>query len=721
MPALAQTDPTLAESSPQSAEPAEPDEIIVTATRREERLRDVPGSISALSGEQLKAIGAQNYADYLARLPGVAFSDGTSGLSTAVIRGIGTTAGFDQGQGTTGYFINDVPLTEPGYATSVPDIDAFDVNRVEVLRGPAGTLFGSASLGGAINFIANTADVKGFHTAAEGILSGTRNAASDINYATKLMLNVPLIDDKLAVRFVYTRRKSAGYLDNIGLGKNGSNDLSTQGWRGSILYTPKSSTTITYFGLYQTNDTDDASIRYSDLGKYTRSTSVHESNRLSTQLHNLRIDQDIGFATLTATAAYVRKTNSSVSDYTLLYGSFAGNLPQSYNGLYESKTTDYELRLASPKGNTFEWLIGAMHSHVDKSLTDYLSGPNATSIVQANRVTAGQPLYDTSLFVRHDGQDAYYHGFASTKGNESAIYGEANLNFLTLMALTAGGRLFRTDSSTRTAYYGVFYGVGGALSQTYSINQTGFAPKVSLTYRNEGLMIYALGSKGFRFGSPNTIFPLAGFNTPAGTTSDSLWNYEIGTHLDLLNRKVRLDVTGYFVDWKNLQLRLLRPDGFTYGANAGAAHIYGIDATVHVRPTQALTFTSNVTYLDAKISEGSTSAGITKGQRLPTSAKWRISNALSYDLGGPLSPTLAVLHRYVSSSPGYLSQPIVFGAYNVFDARFGIHKGSYSVTAFVENIGNRDAVTFGYGNALGHNWEYIIRPRTFGLQFDWSI
>lgn len=709
--------PNTANTRIKGTAPGSNDEIYVTATRRRERVRDVAGSVSAVTGDQLQAIGAQDYADYLTRLPGVAFSNGPSGVSTAVIRGIGTTAGLDQGQGTTGYFINDIPLTEPGYATGIPDIDTFDVNRVEVLRGPAGTLFGSASLGGAINYIANTADATGMHAALEGMVGSTYNANGQLNFAGKAMINVPLIDDKLAARLVYTHRQQAGYLDNIGLGVKGSNDMTVEGWRGSLVYTPTPSTKIAYLGLYQTNDTADVNFRFGNLGKYIRSTLIPVPFNFSTQLHNLRVDQDFGFATLTASAAYVKKHDEQYDDNTPFYGFLGVTGPQTYEAVLGSKTRDFEVRLASPKSDTFDWLIGAMSEHITKSYQDYLYGPNAEAEIQASAETP----YDSSLFFTRKGQDGYYNGVSYTSGNESAIFGEANFHFARHFTLTGGGRFFRTDSQTRTDYFGIFYGVGGLLGDEFKIKDSGFAPKVSIAYRNRNVMIYALASKGFRFGSPNTIFPLAGFDTPRGTTSDSLWNYEVGTRLDLADRKISLDLTGYHVDWSNLQLRLIRPDNFTYGANAGAAKINGVDATLVLRPSTALNFTSNITYLDAKISETVPSAGIVKGQRLPSSAKWRISNSLTYRIDAPLQPTITLLHRYVSKSPGYINQPYVFRAYNVFDARAEFSKGPYSVTAFVENIGNVDAVTFGYGDYGVGLTEYIIRPRTYGVQFNWAI
>ncbi len=696
------------------------EELIVTATRREEKLRDVAGSVAALSGEQLTAAGAQEFADYLTRIPSVAFSNGPSGASTAVIRGVGTTAGLDQGQGATGYFINDIPLTEPGYATGLPDIDAFDVQRVEVLRGPAGTLFGSASLGGAINYIANTADASGLHMAMETSVGSTYHSAGDINHALKAMINVPLIDNKLAARLVYTNRTQAGYLDNVGVDERGSNDLNVEGWRLSLAYTPSERTKLTYLGLYQRNATDDFSVRLPALGDYARSTPFLAPTTFGTNLQNLRLDQDLGFATLTTSAAVVRKTDDQYDDFGIFYAFLNLSNPLIYEALLQSKTTVFEARLASPKGERFDWVFGAMKMHVTKAYDDYLYARNAQADITADAIANGLPAPDASLFTSFRGVDAVGLTKSDTSGNESAVFGEANFHFGAGLTLTAGGRLFKTDSSTRTNYDG--YANGGQLiGERFSVDDDGFAPKVSLAYRKDGLLVYGLASQGFRFGSANTIFPLAGFDTPRGTTSDSLWNYEVGTRFDLFDHRAQLDLTAFTIDWTNLQLRLTRPDGFTYAANAGAARINGAEATLTVRPVSGLLLAANIGYLDAKLTEDVPTTSLKKDQTLPSSAKWRISSSASYSFDAARRPTVTMLHRYVSEVPGYINQPFVFDAYNIFDARASIEIGDIVVAAFVENIGNKDAVTFGYGDyGLGVT-EYIVRPRTYGLQINWSL
>ncbi|KAF1716367.1 hypothetical protein CSC74_11030 [Pseudoxanthomonas yeongjuensis] len=206
------------------------DRITVTAGKREQSVREVAGSVSAVTGQQLQDIGAQSLADYIQSTPGVVFNQYQPGVSHVVVRGIASNSGNVQGQTTTGYFLNEVPLTEPGWTIVVPDIDTFDLNRVEVLRGPQGTLFGSASMGGAINYVANTADASGFDAAVEATVSQTRNA--DTGFGAKAMVNIPIKQDVFAIRAVAQYRDDPGYLDNVGLGRDGSNNK-----RGQSKYT----------------------------------------------------------------------------------------------------------------------------------------------------------------------------------------------------------------------------------------------------------------------------------------------------------------------------------------------------------------------------------------------------------------------------------------------------------------------------------------------------
>ena len=190
-------------------------EIVVTATKRNESVRQIAAPISAVSGEQLAKMNANSLGDYINRLPGVVFNDYQPGVSEVVIRGIAATTYHEQGQTTVGYYLNEVNIVEPGFPIGIPDVDTFDLDRVEVLRGPQGTLFGSSTLGGLVNYVAKTADVSKFDAAGEGLIGGTENTHGEPNYAGKLMLNIPIIQDKLAVRAVIYDDHHGGYINNV--------------------------------------------------------------------------------------------------------------------------------------------------------------------------------------------------------------------------------------------------------------------------------------------------------------------------------------------------------------------------------------------------------------------------------------------------------------------------------------------------------------------------
>jgi outer membrane receptor protein involved in Fe transport len=265
-------------SSPRAAEEPAAEgagTIVVTATKRAVALDQAPIAASAVSGKDLAAANAQSLGDYIARLPGVVFNDYQPGVSEVVIRGIAATTYHEQGQTTVGYYLNEVPVVEPGFPIAIPDVDTFDLNRVEVLRGPQGTLFGSSTLGGLVNYVVNLADPTKIDAAASGLVGTTKNSHGEANYAAKAMVNVPLIQDKLAVRLVALQRFDAGYLDNPGTGVNGSNDFRTRGLRGSVVFTPSAGTKLSYLSSWQDTYLEDQT--YLDLDHpYQRVTARAE-------------------------------------------------------------------------------------------------------------------------------------------------------------------------------------------------------------------------------------------------------------------------------------------------------------------------------------------------------------------------------------------------------------------------------------------------------------
>ncbi|TGX48742.1 TonB-dependent receptor [Sphingomonas gei] len=707
-------------AAPANAQDRDDKEIVVTATKRPEAVRDISGSVTAHTGEQLEKLGADSMADYLTRTPGVVFNPSTPGGGNVTIRGVSTTTGQESGQATTGIFINDVPLTDPAFSIGTPDIDTFDVDNVAVLRGPQGTLFGSSSLGGAVNYQAAKPDLDRIGARGQATLRDTRQGAT--GGAGKVMLNAPIVEGKLGVRGVFVYRRDAGYFDNLGTGR--SDVGRTRTYSGRILATWRAgeSTTFNYLYLEQRQDTDDVGYQLPGLGELRKSSSLPEPASYSTLIHQLRLDQDLSFATLTATATRHKKSFSYTSDMTeALSPALFGLAPVSNFGAGTSKGETFEIRLASAPGGSFEYLFGAMYDRTAMKQGQNIYAAGLADLLDVAGpglglpAGAGQQLAPGDLLVNAQ--------FPAT-ARELALFGEGSYRLGDQWKVTLGGRLFEQRLTNASDAYGTFVLLTqGSYTQTTSDTRrfSGFSPKASLTWTpGEDLMVYALASKGYRFGGSNLItFP----GVPASYDSDSLWNYEIGTRADFLDRKLLLDLTGFYIDWSNIQLKR-KAAGIDYADNAGDARIFGVEASVTLRPTRWLNLSTNLTYLDAKLSKtfdpdpsDPSDTIFPKGTRLPGAAKWQVSNTLSYDLAdAALAPSFVLAHRYVSRSPSQLEGTTSQGGYSLFDARAGVNFGPFGATVFIENIGDKRGIAT--SAVVPPIQQYIVRPRTIGITLD---
>ncbi len=698
----------------------EESEIVVTARRREESIRDVPASVSAVTGAQMEAVGAESFSDYIQTVPGAAFNEYQAGRSHVVLRGIATSSGNEQGQGTVGYYINDVPLTEPGWTIVVPDIDTFDVDRVEVLRGPQGSLFGSASLGGVVNYIANTADPTGFDAAFEATANSTENA--DTGGALKAMVNVPL-GDTLAVRGVYGYRLDAGYLDNIGTGENGSNDVLVQGGRLSVVWTPDARTELSYLGLLQNTEADDGSYRNPALGDLVRNTALPETTESEVQVHSLRLERDMDFATFIAVASTTHRSEDWVIDFTPLLGAYNADLDLNMPGpLYilsggESDGQSFEARLASNGDGPFQWLLGAFYFRTEKYLYEAIGSPDAAAQFDASSLFG--PGSGAVIAPNGEVFNAFY---SDVEGEEVAVFGEASWEFSPRWTASVGGRLYRTEVSTTPSQAGFSTFPDPIIfNPASSTEDEGFSPKITLEFEAaDNLMFYGLVSKGFRFGQPNSP-TISAFPIPDGSTSDELINYELGMRANPTDF-MTIDVTLFHVDWSDIQLRLQTPDFFNYAGNGGEASSSGIEFASNIAFNDSFDWRTAVTLMTAELTEDVVVpfVGIApSGTQLPGSSDIQVSNVFTYHFGGAWSPAATHSHPYLNQGASDLFG-LEQGDYNLVDARFSVETGPMRIALFGNNLADERGVTRTAGEVSGLA-QGIVRPRTFGVTFGWSL
>jgi iron complex outermembrane recepter protein len=707
-------------------------EIIVTATKRPEELRKIAGSVSALTGEDLAAVGAEGFADYLARTPGVVFNAAVPGDSPIVIRGVSTTTNFDQGEGTTAYFINDVPLTDPFFSVAIADVDTFDVDNVTVLRGPQGTLFGSASLGGAVNYQATKPNLSQYQFHLQSTFEGIEDGG--IGGSGKVMLNLPLISDVFAIRGVFIYRQDPGYIDNLGTGQHDSNDTLFRGGRLQATWAPTPSTTVSYLFLDQTEDTPD--LGYAEpgyAGNLAKNTVIPEVNDYSVLVHNLRLDQDLGFATLTAMASYHEDQQSTVTDLTTTLD-LPGISPVAYPQQGTGKGTSFEARLASATGGPFEYLVGLFRNDTREPFNIIFDAPGAPPGALAASLNAligpgaGAAIVQPGNILEHDNIGA--------RGQENALFGEASYHVTPQWKLTFGGRLYNTTIDDYSQIHGFFpYLDTGGAQTIVAVNgrerDTGFLPKGSVTWTpDDALMVYGLVSTGFRYGGPNINASATGVQAPPTYKPDSLTNYELGTRTNWLERRLELDATAFYIDWSNIQLRQYAGPGDLFGVNAGKARNYGLEGTGAWRITPDLTLRSSVTYLDAKLIQAFNPGGglpvDPAGATLPGASRWQVASSLAYQWrSAPLEPTFNLSQRYISTAPGsFGGLGLPQGGYVLVDGRATFTARNFQVTGFVKNIGNSHGIT--NANLTGNPppaaqiQEYLVQPRTFGITLDYK-
>jgi len=701
-------------------------DIIVTAGKREENIRQIAMPISAVTGDQLAKANANSLSDYIVRLPGVVFNDYQPGISEVVIRGVAATTYHEQGQTTVGYYLNEVPVVEPGFPIGIPDIDAFDLDRVEVLRGPQGTLFGSSTLGGLVNYVVKTADPTKFDAAASGTIGTIKNAGDDVNYAAKLMVNVPIIQDKLAVRVMGLQRFDAGYLDNTGTGVDSANDFRTRGLRGSIVFTPTEATKITYMSTYQDSKLDDQTY-LSVADELVRSTPRAEPQKTSFWLNSLRLEQNLDFATFTAIGSVNKKTNTTIFSYPYGYvtGVFTGPDAAYGPGRATANIKTIEGRLASNGDGPIRWLIGSSYLRATKHSYDQIIAPGAEAFINANPADFG----GVSGSILAPGDRIY--GYETDSLNEDfGIFGEVTWKLVEGLEITGGGRYYHTRAKADVLNQAGF--VSGNLvdsSGTLDQKESGFTPKVTVTLRpTSNVMAYFTYSEGYRVGGIN---PNAGLLAaiPANYDSDKVQNYEAGVKITTADRRLAVDLTAFSLDWKNIQARQFgpAPSFFSYVVNSANANIMGVEfaGSVQVIP-RALTFNSNVTYQEANLTKflpDNYGPGYPAGTPLPGSSKWSVANNLLLDLQDvPGQPSVEVAHRYISKAPVAFGNDFQRGGFSIFDARVGytVYE-NFRLTAFVNNIANKYGILSGpFANQFTPAYS-ITRPRNMGLRADWSL
>jgi outer membrane receptor protein involved in Fe transport len=745
------------------------EEITVTAERFTSTIQNTPISISALTGDQLTAAGITNVQDIIKEVPGVSMRYAGPGLTEYEARGLASNGGAAP---TVGFYLDEIPLSPPAVSQSgkvVIDPNLYDVERVEVLRGPQGTLYGSGSMGGTVRVLTNEPKLNTFEGSVQGTGSDTDGGGA--NGGGNLMLNIP-VADTLAMRVVLSDTYRSGWINNVTVHPfpisltspaytanpetlpvtnvyKDANDLTLYGGRVSLKYQPYDDFSILAFAMTSslhmggydlldgTPTTAQPGVVY---GAHYEAFPLREGIRDDISIFGLTVKANVGFADLTSATSYFGRLGYQVQDAsTSLYYTNAGGTPYisaPYAERDPSHQLSQEIRLTSHDVGGWHWVAGAFYS----SLHSVWNEIAATPLAATPQVPDG----------------SYFTSWNDYGVRQTALFADGSYKFTDHWKLSAGVRYY--DYASHQDEYS--WGIDGPNltpppgSQVTTAKNSGANPRVNLSYEpNTDLTLYATASKGFRPGGANQILPPESEppHCQPGALQfgpDSVWNYELGEKGRLFDNWLTVNADVYYIKWNDIQQVITLPCGYQYYNNAGNGRSFGPELEINAKLSSHWTAALSGAWTDAKLTQPNASftsflenvALFPDGVTRPCTAGYKCtvpilnvakdtaSLSLGYgDTVGDYQVTARAAYSFVGSS---YDVAYYFGyqlpSYSLVNARVGIGQGAWTANLFVDNLTNKVALISANNTSFQFNIPQLVRystnqPRTVGVQLDYHF
>jgi iron complex outermembrane recepter protein len=804
------------ESSGAASSGAALQEVVVTAEKRTSTVQDTPISITAISAADIAARGLTDFNSLAVSVPGIAMRTSGPGQTEFEMRGLNSSGGNTS---MVGFYLDETPLSSPASAQVgkvVIDPNLYDLDHVEVLRGPQGTLYGSSSMGGTVKLVPSMPKLGEFDASGETVVSHTEDGGN-MNTAVNGMLNIPM-GSSAALRVVGSSSYTSGWISRnviqdgavladgpsypgaafpavsrpanfytapLAVSYGGANDTTISGVRATLLWEPIENLSITPMIMYQrteqggSNTVDVAGTNYQNpsvppvLAHYEIfDTPEPQLDRFT--LGSLKIEYQFdSFSVTSATGNWNRhllvsqdgtEENASALTPGAPYDASAGGIgptgPNPYGpGVserdYTSQFTE-ELRLTSKGNGPFKWLVGYFYQDLSSEWSMYSLNPEFT------------------------GNENIYVDFQPQTIIQNAFFGDFTYNFTSAFSANVGLRHYSYNLDQSNEEFGVFTVYGGAglgntkpYYTTASQSASGTDPKFNLSWKiTPDALLYATVSKGFRLGGANQPIPVASppsppanpvlvgnecglqskllliplsacssanglLQAPATFASDSVWSYEIGEKADFLDRRLQLNTSVYYEQWRNPQLAT-NLAGFGITVNGADAHIYGLETELEALLGAGFELSANVGYIHSSFQEDSPITGYSEGMAIPDTPKWTTGIVLSnrQPLGNDLEGVGSLEFNYVGSrttAPYGVTITLLnvneslinLPSYELLNLRYGVQTEHWSATAFVTNLANKIFLLDPQPQINLQTQAYtrytINQPRTVGLDFTYRF
>ena len=744
-------------------------EIIVTANKRAERIVDAALAVTAVGGEALLRRNLPQVEDFASQVPGLSVQQAGNRATRIILRGLNS-----GGAGSTvATVLDEAPIsysnsTSTG-AIDIANFDTYDLNRIEVLRGPQGTLYGATAEGGIIKYITTAPDLNDYSAAAEGIVESTSEGGT--GWTGRGLVNIPLVSDKLALRATGFYKDIQGYIDNTRLGVEDANRGRRYGGRAQLLFQPSDDFSIRLTALIQDQHFDDGgnlevvgtaalanafpqdarpatpttpAITRREDGSPTPDSALAIANNGRLQNDNYRlsisdnrtylfsgvVNASLGFADLLSATSYGAVKSTFSNDTTSAPAAPGASFSDVFLGIFQRRITiagrqdndlskfNQELRLSSKPGMEiggmkFEWQAGAFYTHEK---------------IVFNQFFDFKELDDTLI------TQPFIPGGSNLPANysEFSAFATGKLHFSDRFNIEAGGRYsWNWQDVSVTNFAGFLNGPVDTFNPTRRTKQNKFIWSVAPQFRiNDETAIYARIATGFRPGGPTLAVP----GVPPGVLpdfylSDSTTNYEIGFKGSLFDKKLSFDLAAFYIDWKDIQIPSLvnTPSGpFVITGNAGKARSKGVEWNLSWSPVRGFTISDVGAYTDAKLTTDAVALGARKNYRLPYVPGFTNTVNLDYRttlgdrssafIGGSwvFTGTRRTDYSPVATAFGYATLP----NYSAFNAQAGIQSGKFRTEIFVRNLTDERALTTyrSSGGADLTGQAQILQPRTIGLK-----
>ena len=716
------------------ADRAELQEVVVTASRREEAALQVPASLTVLGGDMLDQLGAKSIQDYAPLVPGLQVAEVEPGYSLQVLRGI--TTGVNATGATVATYIDDTPTTGASVsslgATSTPDPDLFDVQRIEVLKGPQGTLYGASSMGGLIKYVTNPPNLAKFEGKVEAGYEDLPGGGT--GNSVRALVNVPLISDVLAIRADGFRIAFPGYINNVFRNESDVNTALSVGGRVSALWKPVDVFSLRLTSYYQRLTSENpGAMDVQPLTLQPTSGDLNTAEKLPEPMYskwlvnNLVLSYDFPWANLSSSTSvekqYTRNFLDASNYYGTLYGAVVGGNAALVRAITDTTKSTEEVRLVSPGGGAIEWITGFYYTHeraITPQFVDQYEAVGATdTAVFPDLVTV-----TTDSLLR-----------------EAAVYGDLTYRFSPSFDVQGGIRyshIAQDYSQTNFTFAGAPLVPDLAGSATLSKNTY---LGVARYHFNQDTMLYARVATGYRPGGPNDVIPGVS-SAPSTYQSDSLISYEFGLKGALASGRFDYTIDAFRINWKNIQVQGVDPvTAFLFYDNGGKAHSQGIELELGYHPVRELRLGLSGALDDAKLDEDIPVPGVTgsSGNELPYAPK--VSYAGTVDYEHPLTSTVrgfagltvagvGARRAYFADQTvglpavGLVSKTGDLPAYATLDLRGGVTWNKITLSGYLRNVTDKRGAVALYGAVVGADLATgtvgpgaltVIQPRTIGI------